>query len=97
MASKKVEELKKRLSELKAEQAELQELYQERASQRLEYQNKMANLNLMLQNRSLDTMLIEDVVVVTLVAENDARERYSLMPPAPSMQQQRLRAWLLPP
>jgi hypothetical protein len=82
--NKKFEELKERLNALKTEQRELQALYQERANQRVEYQNKMANLNVMLQKRSMDTMLIEDVVIVTLVAENNARERYALMPPAPT-------------
>ncbi|GAX11512.1 hypothetical protein FisN_22Lh203 [Fistulifera solaris] len=82
--NKNFEELKERLNALKTEQRELQALYQERAHQRVEYQNKMANLNVMLQKRSMDTMLIEDVVVVTLVAENDARERYALLPPAPT-------------
>jgi hypothetical protein len=82
--NKNFEELKERLNALKTEQRELQALYQERANQRVEYQNKMASLNVMLQKRSLDTMLIEDVVVVTLVAENNARERYALLPPAPT-------------
>lgn len=84
MASKTFNDLKERLRALKSEQSEIQELYKERASQRLEYQNKMASLNLMLQHRSFDTMLIEDVIVVTLVAENDARERFALMPPEPT-------------
>lgn len=61
----------------------IQAAYMAKAEQRLAYQNKMAKLNEMIQLRAKDVMLVEDVVVVTLMAEKDALDRYAGSPDVP--------------
>ena len=76
------------LLKVREEAKQMQDAYQQNAEQRIAYQNKMAQLNQMVQERCpRDAMLVEDVIIVTLVAEKAAQDRYltvPLKPPPPT-------------
>jgi hypothetical protein len=81
MSAVGVQAVRGELLKVKEEAKSIQSTYKVKAEQRVAYQNKMAKLNEMIQLRSKEVMLVEDVIVVTLAAETEAQERYSHLEP----------------
>lgn len=81
-----VDAIRATLQSAKTEAKAVQDAYKTKAEQRIAYQEKMAKINQMIQSKSNDAPLVEDVIVVTLRAEKAAQERFYLTPEKPTLE-----------
>lgn len=68
-----VNAMKAQVQQLKSDMASMDQEYKKEASNRIERQQKLAKMSQTIQQSSKDTLLVEDIVVITLASETSAR------------------------
>lgn len=68
-----VNAIKAQVQQLKSDMASMDQEYKKEASNRIERQQKLAKMSQTIQQSSKDTLLVEDIVVITLASETSAR------------------------